>query len=471
MDRGGFEPRKDHPDAERDLQGQQIEHDAAAELLPNPKGCNQRDEDTHNVVHDENIHAKPVRDGRTRVRSSAGPPATSAADLITFAEASARIAASGGGAKALAAHLAETLDAAVLVEDAEWRHLALAGAGSRSVPPSVRELLDRKATDTGEGVALSANAGPGARAFAIRVGDTRLGWLAIFPSAGIPPASGYVRLTAATIAVELSRDAGGSKGRRRSFWDRLLARAYDDPAEAREDASARGITLSAGYVAVAIEPEGLDESAAAQKMAEIRRVCLDVLGSRSGEVVVIERGGGFFFLVPAPLEVDAANARTAATMIPKALTRAHADVRIVGGVGTHFEMLNVATSVDQAREALTIARRMFGGARIMPYEDLGIYPLLLRGGGTREELQRFSERVLEPLRNYDDKHQTELIRTLRLFFDVGQNIKVAAASLNVHRHTVFYRLRQIGEIGRLDLDSPHDQLTLRTAIALDALGN
>ena len=29
---------------------------------------------------------------------------------------------------------------------------------------------------------------------------------------------------------------------------------------------------------------------------------------------------------------------------------------------------------------------------------------------------------------------------------------------------------QISEIGKLDLDSPHDQLTLRAAIALDALG-
>jgi DNA-binding PucR family transcriptional regulator len=114
---------------------------------------------------------------------------------------------------------------------------------------------------------------------------------------------------------------------------------------------------------------------------------------------------------------------------------------------------------------------MFGGGKVMPYEDLGIYPLLHRGGAQREEWKAFAEGVLEPLRAYDEKHQTELVRTLRLFFDVGQNIKVAAAQLNVHRHTVFYRLRQIGEIGRLDLDSPHDQLTLRAAIAIDALGS
>jgi len=391
--------------------------------------------------------------------------------LLTFAESLARVAASGGGTQALAAQLAALLDAAVLVEDAEWRHLALAGTGERSVPASVRDLLPKDTSDAADGVALASPADARARSFPIRAGESRLGWLSIFPTAGsLEDRKGLVRLAAASIAVELSRDAGGSKGRRRSFWDRLLARAYDDPIEAREDATARGITLAPKYVAVAIEGEGLDEATAAQKNAEIRRVCLDTLGTRTGDVVVIERGGGFFFLVPAPHEVDAQNARTAATLIPRGITRAGIDVKIVGGVGRHAEMLHAAASVDEAREALTIARRMFGGGKVMPHDDLGVYPLLYRGGVEREEWVTFSDRVLEPLRAYDEKHQTELVRTLRLFFDVGQNIKVAAASLNVHRHTVFYRLRQIAEIGGLDLDSPHDQLTLRAAIAIDALG-
>jgi purine catabolism regulator len=105
----------------------------------------------------------------------------------------------------------------------------------------------------------------------------------------------------------------------------------------------------------------------------------------------------------------------------------------------------------------------------MPYDDLGVYPLLLRGGATSAELKAFSDRILAPLRAYDEKHQTELIRTLRLYFEVGQNVKTAAAELSVHRHTVFYRLRQIAEISNNDLDSAHDQLTLRTAMAIDAL--
>ncbi|MBV8152738.1 MAG: helix-turn-helix domain-containing protein [Candidatus Eremiobacteraeota bacterium] len=380
------------------------------------------------------------------------------------------MAASGGGAKALCAHLSQALGAPVLLEDAEWRHLALAGSGSRSLPPppTAREFVDPAAAAT-DGAAISAPGGVVGRAFAVRAGDATLGWLTVW--AALDEQIPLARLTANAIAVELARDATGSRGRRRSFWERLLTRAYDDPSEARDDAAARGITLASHYVAVVIEPEGLDETVATQRSADVRKVASEVLGGRGGELVVLERGGGFVFLVPSALEVDAANARTAATMLPRSLSKARVDVKVVGGVGRRADVGGVAVSVDDAREALLIARRIFGGGRIVAHDDLGMYPLLLRGGVTREELHRFAERVLEPLRAYDEKHQTELVRTLRLFFDVGQNIKVAAAELSVHRHTIFYRLRQIGDIGGFDLDSPHDQLTLRTAIALDALGS
>lgn len=425
-----------------------------------PKGeaAPSRARNTRSIVHDEKV--VPAR----RVRRD-GPET-----LLAYAEALARIAASGGGPQALAAHLATAIDAAVLVEDTQWRHLAVAGTSERAIPPSVRDLVPKDA-DADDGVALALPADPRSRAFPVRAGETRLGWISVFPVGArtTDEHSGLIRLTAAQIAVELSRDAGGGRGRRRGFWDRLLSRAYEDPLEAREDAQARGIALALGYVAVAVEGEGLDEGIAAQKNAEIRRVCLDTLGTRTGDVIVVERGGGFFFLVPAPLDVDAANARTAATLIPRGVARAGLDVKVVGGVGRHAEMIQVAQSVDEAREAMIIARRMFGGGRVMPYDDLGVYPLLHRTGATREDWRAFATRVLDPLRAYDDKHQTELVRTLKLFFDVGQNIKEAAARLNVHRHTVFYRLRQIGEIGRLDLDSPHDQLTVRAALAVDAL--
>ena len=394
-------------------------------------------------------------------------------ELVDFAEGLARISSTGGGPKALAAHLAAVLDAAVLVEDADWRHVALAGSGSRSVPPSSRDLI-ASAPKEAEGVARLQTPGDATDGLAVRIrgGDAPLGWLSVFPNAGsVEGRVGALRLAAAAIAVEVSREGGGGKNRRKSFWDRLISRAYDDPIEAKDDASARGITLAAGYVAVAVEAEGLEEAVAAAKMGELRRICLETLRSGAGDIVVLERGGGFVFLCPAPMEVDAANARTAATLITRAATKIHFGAKIVGGVGRPAEAIGAHRTVDEARESMFIARRLFGGSRVIPYEDLGIYPLLLRGGATSVELRSFSDRILAPLRAYDEKHQTELIRTLRLYFDVGQNVKTAAAELSVHRHTVFYRLRQIAEISGHDLDSAHDQLTLRTAMAIDALNS
>ena len=395
-------------------------------------------------------------------------------EIVDFAEALARIASTGGGPKALAAGLATLIDAAVLVEDAEWRHVALAGASARSVPPTSRDLITTATKDGSEGPVVLRTPGDSVPGLAVRIrgGDAQLGWLSVYP-VGISADGriGALRLAAAAIAVELSRDAGGGKNRRKSFWDRLISRAYDDPIEAKDDATARGIALAANYVAVAVEAEGLEEAVATSKMVELRKIALESLRTGAGDTIVLERGGGFVFLCPAPMDVDAQNVRTAATLITRQATKVHFGAKIVGGVGRAAEAINAYRTVDEARESMFIARRLFGGSRVMPYDDLGVYPLLLRGGATQIELRAFCDRILAPLRAYDEKHQTELIRTLRLYFDVGQNVKTAAAELSVHRHTVFYRLRQIAEISGHDLDSAHDQLTLRTAMAIDALNS
>ena len=156
-------------------------------------------------------------------------------------------------------------------------------------------------------------------------------------------------------------------------------------------------------------------------------------------------------------------------LIPRAAGKSLVGAKLIGGIGRYAEAIDASRTVEEAREAMFITRRLFGNGRVLSHEELGIYPLLLRGSGTREDWRALSTRILEKLRSYDAKHQTELIRTLRLYFAVGQNVKTAAAELNVHRHTVFYRLRQIAEISGLNLDSPHDQLTLRAAMAVDAL--
>ena len=394
-----------------------------------------------------------------------------AEQIIEFAEGLGRIAASGGGAKALAAHLAETTGTGVLVEDAEWRHVATAGA--TALPPSARDLFDAKSFD--DRTLRPHRNGRSGRTISIVAGPTHLGWLSLFPAtaddtAKLETLEGVARLAASAMAVELARDQAGGRGRRRTFWERLIARAYHDPNAARDDAAARGIAIASHYVAIALELDVTDETRAPEEMAELRTVASEALRSADADLGLLDRGPMLVALVPVQREVDADNARTAATLLPKTAARRKLAVRFTGGVGTAEPLLGVYRSLERAESALAITRRLFGTGRVGVYDDLGAYPLLL-SGAEADTLRDFAADVLAPLRAYDEKHQTELERTLRLYFSTGENVKTAAGELNVHRHTVFYRLRQIGEITRRSLESPHDQLTLRLAIAIDALHN
>lgn len=363
--------------------------------------------------------------------------------VVEVAEGLARVAASGGGPTAMAAHLADITGAGVLIEDAEWRHIATAGSGT--LPATARGLN-----------------GGRVRTVPIAAGTSQLGWLS-FCAADTGDAdelATIARLAASSLAVELARDAGSVRGRRRAFWERLIGRGYHDSGSAREDALARGIALATSYVCVALEaetPEHADELRACA--AEIFRIETDA---------ILERGSSLVAFIPAAREVDAENARTAASLLPKALTKRSPALRVSGGIAPVTPVLDLHRAVERAEATLSIARRLYGGGKIAGYDELGAYGLLYSGANV-EELRAFSRDSLAALRAYDEKHQTELERTLRFYFDSGENVKTTAAGLNVHRHTVFYRLRQIAEISGRTLESPHDQLTLRLAIAIDAL--
>jgi purine catabolism regulator len=366
--------------------------------------------------------------------------------IVEFTEALARIAASGGGPKALTAHLAHSVGGGVLLEDAHWRHLAAAGAGP--IPASARATVE---------------AGAPGRAARVTAGANHVGWLSVFAVDAGTDADLLLRLTAAAIGVELARDAASQRGRKEDFWDALLSDTFRDSAAARDDATAHGIAPAASYVAVALEAEPADAG-------ELRSLVADCFRSADGELGVAQRGVALLVFVPASRAVDASNAKTAASLLPKTIARRQPTVRISGGVGTVEPLLGLPRSAAAAQAALAIGRRVYGTGHVASYDELGAYPLLYEGAAV-ERLRAFGSEALAPLRRYDEKHQTELERTLKLYFRLGQNVKTAAAALNVHRHTVFYRLRQIGEITGRSLESPHDQLTLRLAVAIDELHN
>lgn len=372
-------------------------------------------------------------------------------EIVEFAEALAKIAASGGGAKALAAHLAQTCGAGVLLEDANWRHLAAAGTGS--FPATARNVVE---------------AGAAGRAARVSAGPNHIGWLTLFGTDSDPDAELLLRLAAAAVGTELGREAS-HRGRKTNFWESALAGEFHDAANARDEAASRGIDVAPGYVTVALEAEA-EADAVRPDVNALRALATDGFRGTEAEVGFIERGATLFVLVPAMRAVDASNAKTAATLLPRNAARRKPPLRVSGGASGVEPLAAIPRGAAAAETALAIGRRLFGAGHVALYEELGAYRFVYEGADV-ERLRAFATQTLAPLRAYDEKHQTELERTLKLYFTVGQNVKTAAERLNVHRHTVFYRLRQIAEITGRSLESPHDQLTLRLAVAIDELHN
>ncbi|MFG2821124.1 helix-turn-helix domain-containing protein [Kitasatospora sp. NPDC048365] len=145
-------------------------------------------------------------------------------------------------------------------------------------------------------------------------------------------------------------------------------------------------------------------------------------------------------LIGAPVTVGAG--RPAAG--PVALAAAHAEgVRCVRG--------------------LRVLGRDGGGAAAT---DLGFLGVLLGDG---HDVEAFVRVALGPLLEYDARRGTELVRTLRAYFDCGGSLTRAKDALHVHVNTVVQRLDRVEVLLGRDWNHPERSLELQLALRLQLL--
>ena len=76
--------------------------------------------------------------------------------------------------------------------------------------------------------------------------------------------------------------------------------------------------------------------------------------------------------------------------------------------------------------------------------------VLMRDGA---ELRQLRDTTITPLADYDDRHDTELLATLRAFLAHDGSTTETAEAMKLHRHTVGYRLSRVHEVSGL---SPYE---------------
>ena len=83
------------------------------------------------------------------------------------------------------------------------------------------------------------------------------------------------------------------------------------------------------------------------------------------------------------------------------------------------------------------------------------------------ELRPF-RRLVEPLEGYDRDRNSDLVRTLSVFFASGSNVSRAADGLLLHRNSMNYRLERVRELTGLDYRD--DRARLAMQLGLLAIG-
>ena len=72
--------------------------------------------------------------------------------------------------------------------------------------------------------------------------------------------------------------------------------------------------------------------------------------------------------------------------------------------------------------------------------------------------------LVEPLIEHDRERRSDLVRTLKVYFDAGANASEAADRLFLHRNSMLYRLARIEKLTGLDLKAPRARLALQLGL-------
>ncbi|MEU1290134.1 helix-turn-helix domain-containing protein [Kitasatospora sp. NPDC005856] len=135
----------------------------------------------------------------------------------------------------------------------------------------------------------------------------------------------------------------------------------------------------------------------------------------------------------------------------------------VGVGGRRTALADAWISYDQARVAVRAARRLPRLQGIGDWERLGEYAVFLQ----LPESALDDSLLPKPLRRLlEGGGNARLEETLRCYLDNAGSVPKTAEALELHRTSLYYRLRQIQEITGLDLDDGAHRLVLHLGLRL-----
>lgn len=157
--------------------------------------------------------------------------------------------------------------------------------------------------------------------------------------------------------------------------------------------------------------------------------------------------------------------RQLSTQLEEIIASKMNNLKFIIGIGRIYNGIdNMYKSLTDSQKAIT-ASENYISSRVIEFDSLGIYKIFCHAD-LKGELIDFFDKTLKELVNYDKKKDTELVKTLKIYYEANGNLKKMSEKLFTHYNTVLYRVNRIQEITNINLDDEQQRYSLQTAIKI-----
>ncbi len=270
-------------------------------------------------------------------------------------------------------------------------------------------------------------------------------------------------LEQAQLIGELQRE----KRYREEFVDQLIKPSAMSLADLERWGSRLGVDFQAPRSVIVLEliDDGIGPDVT---MAELQNCLQRLAGSDPAQLMAAVPPGELVILKAFPAareEADLAAAARAQLVSLNALLRPWLTADAFVSIGVALRGVEgVLLSYQCAKRTRRVGQGRDEAARVFSYYDLS-FPVLLSGLESGWQARQLRQPLL---RLKESRRQGESLRqTIKAWFAEDCHGERTAQRLDIHRNTLDYRLRQVGEITGLDLGRMNDRLMLYAALELE----
>ena len=225
-----------------------------------------------------------------------------------------------------------------------------------------------------------------------------------------------------------------------------------------------------GFERYYVEQSGYDDVAIRSVKDRFLQIVESVPASGNRKLLGADKSDSIIVLLPYDKNIEPVQARENAMGVAECIRgeveRRLAPLTVSVGVSRIASTLHdIPDAYRQATQAMALGRRVFGPNTCTNFDDLGVFRVICDGPGSDEQRMFHDEWIL-PIVEYDRQRKTELVHTLRTYFQCNMNALESAKALFIHENTLRYRLSKIEEIIGKQLSSGETALNLWTALKL-----